>query len=168
MILKIKNNLTTCTLLSPCNTSREVSTFSLGSSSTEKMHYNNYKCVTTFPHLAIMLIHVKHFQLCQVQKCCSMFRVAESVVLWSIIQSWVVVQRNPGCMPAGRGSLRLPVERWPAAGREAAEGTMAGRGCTRPGCKASGWEGSKDRLDVERKDGRRMEKIATTTSVQSK
>lgn len=66
------------------------------------------------------------------------------------------MQQNPGCTLAGLGSLGVVVERWAAAGREASEGTAAGRGRTQPGCKASGWEGSQDRLHTERKHGMRM------------
>lgn len=46
----------------------------------------------------------------------------------STIRSWVAVQHSPGCMQAGLGRLSARVERWAPAGREAAEGTLAGRG----------------------------------------
>ncbi len=86
--------------------------------------------------------------------------MAESGELQSTIQSWVEVQHNLGCMLAGLGSLHVRMERWAAAGQEAVEGTLAGRGWMQPGCKASGSEGSKDRLDTERKtwkEGERAE-----------
>lgn len=70
--------------------------------------------------------------------------MAESVALWSVIRSRVAEQRNLGCMLAGLESLC--VERWAAAGREDAEGTLACRGRTQPGCKASAGEGKQDRL----------------------
>lgn len=83
--------------------------------------------------------------------------MAESIVLWSIIQSWVAVQQNLGCMLAGLGSLGVRVERWAVAGREAAEGTMAVRGRMRPGCKALAQEG-KDRLETERSHEKKDER----------
>lgn len=82
-----------------------------------------------------------------------MFKAAETVAPWSIIQSRV--QHNWGCTQAGPGSPSARAERWAAAGREAAEGTPAGPGRTQPGCKASGGEGSRGQLGTERKHSMR-------------
>lgn len=75
-------------------------TFSLGNSSMWQMD-KYYKYVIRFPYLTTKThesghseIEIIHFPLCQVQKCCSTFKVA--AVLWRTIQSWVVVQHNPG------------------------------------------------------------------------
>lgn len=54
--------------------------------------------------------------------------MAKSVAVWFIIQSRVAEQHNRGCTLAGCGSLWVGVEHWAAAGQEAAEGTLAGRG----------------------------------------
>lgn len=64
--------------------------------------------------------------------------MAEHVVLWYIIQSWVVVRHNPGCMLAGLGSRFVQVDRLAVARQEAAEGTLAVRGRMQPDCKALG------------------------------
>lgn len=71
--------------------------------------------------------------------------MAESAGLRSAVRSKAVVQHIRGCTQAGKGSLGMQAERWPAAGQEGEEGTKAGQGRRLPGCKALVEEGRQDR-----------------------
>lgn len=115
------------------------------------MHHNIYRCVRTFLYLTTRnlwggggsggTLYLRTLSA-KFQKCCAMFRVA----------AWLIIQWSPGCTLAGPGSPCASSDLGAAAGRGAAEGTPAGRGCTPPGCRASGWVGSRDRLQTERRN----------------